>query len=70
MLAILWLFACGSPSTPQERETRYINALVQDVSVYKPNESTVCYVIRGVSATNPRSLSCVSTCPATATPLR
>jgi hypothetical protein len=62
MLAILWLFACGAAPTAQERETRYINALVEDVSVYKPNDSTVCYVIRGLSATNPRTMSCVSTC--------
>jgi hypothetical protein len=64
MLILIALFACGEPPTAQERETRYINALVEDVSVYKPNANTVCYVIRGLSASNPRTMSCVSTCPA------
>jgi hypothetical protein len=65
MLILLALFACGEPPTAQERETRYINALVEDVSVYKPNANTVCYVIRGLNEINPRTMSCVSTCPAT-----
>jgi len=64
MLILVALFACGEPPTAQEREKRYINALVEDVSIYKPNDSTVCYVIRGLSASNPRTMSCVSTCPA------
>ena len=65
MLILLALFACGEAPTAEERETRYINALVEDVSIYKPNANTVCYVIRGISEYNPRTMSCVSTCPAT-----
>jgi len=65
MLIILSLFACGEPPSAEEREKRYINALVEDVSIYKPNDSTVCYVLRGLSNSNPRTMSCVSTCPAT-----
>ena len=64
MLILVALFARGEPPTAQDREKRYINALVEDVSIYKPNDSTVCYVIRGLSASNPRTMSCVSTCPA------
>ncbi len=65
MLILLALFACGEAPTAEEREQRYVDALVEDVSVYKPNANTVCYVIRGISQYNPRTMSCVSTCPTT-----
>ena len=38
MLILLSLFACGKSATPEEREQRYVDALVEDVSVYKPNQ--------------------------------
>jgi len=68
MLILLALFACGEAPTAEEREQRYVDALVEDVSVYKPNANTVCYVIRGLNEINPRTMSCVSTCPAPVKP--
>lgn len=68
MFILLALFACGGGATAEEREQRYVDALVEDVSVYKPNANTVCYVIHGTSEYNPRTMSCVSTCPAPVKP--
>jgi len=71
MLILLTLFACIKAPTAEEaeeRKQRYVDALVEDVSVYKPNANTVCYVVRGISQYNPRTMSCVSTCPAPVKP--
>jgi hypothetical protein len=60
MLIVLTLFACGDPPTREEIDKRYIDAIVQDVSIYHPRENVECYVLRGYNESNPRSISCVT----------
>jgi hypothetical protein len=59
MFIILALFACGPAPTREEIDKRYVDAIVQDVTIYHPRENVECYVLRAYSQTNPRSIACV-----------
>lgn len=59
MAILLALFACGPAPTREEMDKRYLDIIVQDVTIYHPRENVECYVLRGYNQTNPRSIACV-----------
>lgn len=59
MAIFLALFACGPAPTREEMDKRYLDIIVQDVTIYHPRENVECYVLRGYNQTNPRSIACV-----------
>lgn len=59
MFILLALFACGPAPTREEMDKRYLDIIVQDVTIYHPRENVECYVLRGYNQTNPRSIACV-----------
>ena len=59
MFILLTLFACGPAPSREEIDKRYVDAIVQDVTIYRPRENVECYVLRGFSQYNPRSIACV-----------
>jgi hypothetical protein len=60
MSILLALFACGPAPTREEMDKRYVDAIVQDVTIYRPHDNVECYVLRGFSQYNPRVMSCVT----------
>ena len=59
MFILLALFACGPAPSREEIDKRYLDTIVQDVSIYHPRENVECYVLRGFIQSNPRSIACV-----------
>ena len=54
--------ACDS-STPEERaeaNAQYADSLKAEMSSFSPRDGVECYVLRGYSSTNPRTMSCVT----------
>jgi hypothetical protein len=59
MAILIALFACGPAPTREEIDKRYLDVIIQDVTIYHPRENVECYVLRGYNQTNPRSIACV-----------
>ena len=59
MAILLAIFACGPAPSREEIDKRYLDVIVQDVTIYRPRENVECYVLRGYNQTNPRSIACV-----------
>ena len=55
------LQACDN-MTPEERaesNAQYVDSLKVEMTSFSPRDGVECYVLRGYSSTNPRTMSCV-----------
>jgi len=73
MLLVIPLFAtlvsaCTKPRTPKEMaevDVTYAENLKDEIVIVTPRPGVECYVLRGISTTNTRTMSCVVNPPTT-----